>query len=96
MSDNDIPRRARDPRTGETPEPPQHACADDPTHGVDPQRDRLDPVMRPGISRQPGQSAHKGAMQMAGKPRRRSDIAPTIGLAIFIAALVVAAGFLWA
>jgi hypothetical protein len=95
MNDQHEPRRIREPRTGETPEPPQRARADDPTHGVDPRRDRPDPSRRPGLSRQPGQSAQKGAMQMAETSPRRRNIAPTLGLAVFIAALVVAAAFLF-
>jgi hypothetical protein len=47
------------------------------------------------LSRQPGQSAQKGAMQMAETSPRRRNIAPTLGLAVFIAALVVAAAFLF-
>ncbi|MDG4649397.1 hypothetical protein P6F26_13205 [Roseibacterium sp. SDUM158017] len=93
MPEDNIPRRARDPRTGETPEPPREARADDPTHGVDPRRNRPAPGERPGLS---GQTAHRGAMQAANGDRPPRRIAPAIGLVLVVAAVIVAASLLWA
>jgi hypothetical protein len=91
MAHQDIPRRTRDPRTGETPEPPQTAHADDPTHGVDPRRNRPAPTERPGLS---GETAHEGAMQTARTTRRR-NVAPTLGLVLVVAGVIVAAALVW-
>ena len=92
MAQHDPPRRARDPRTGATPEPPGEARADDPIHGVDPRRNRPAPGERPGLS---GEIAHRGAMQTAESGHARRRVPPSLWLVLFLAGLVVAATIIW-
>jgi hypothetical protein len=92
MAQHDPPRRIRDPRTGASPEPPAEARSDDPIHGVDPRRRRSAPGERPGLS---GEVTHRGAMQTADRGRFSRRLPPSLWLVLFLAALVVAATFLW-
>jgi hypothetical protein len=100
MARDDLPKRPRELRTGETPEPPQEARADDPTHGVDPYKDRPDPPedrpapgARPGLM---GEEPHRGAMQTAERGPARRRAAPAIWLAVLVVAIFIAAALYWA
>lgn len=102
MARDDLPKRPRDPRTGETPEPPQNARADDPTHGVDPYEDRPDPPNeRPAPGERPGlmgEEPHRGAMQSAETQRtgQRKSNAPVLWLVVLIVALFLVTALFWA
>lgn len=96
MAREDLPRRPRDPRTGESPDTPREARADDPTHGVDPRADRPEPSSqgaapgeRPGLT---GEPAHRGAMQTAGS----RSAAPAIWLVGLLGVLIIVAAIIWA
>jgi hypothetical protein len=88
-------QRPRDPRSGEAPDPPLSARADDPTHGVDPEHDRVnrpEPAERPGLH---GETAHRNAMLDAEGGPIRKRTAPAASLLIAIAVVAIIAALFW-